>query len=72
MKTILTAVFAVMIGLSFAGSTFAADAAPAAGTKKEETTKTETKTETKADGTKTEKTTKKKSDKKEEKKEEKH
>ena len=49
MKTILAAMFAVMIGLIFVGSTFADEkkmdapaAAPAAGeVKKEETTKTE-------------------------------
>jgi hypothetical protein len=66
MKTILAAAFAVMIGLSFAGSTFAdekkMDAAPAGDTMKE--SKTETKTETKSDNKngkkhkKTKKTTK--------------
>ncbi len=57
MKMIWTAAFAVVIGLSFLGSTFAADMTPAGGTSsKQETTKTETKTETKASGTKTEKT----------------
>ena len=52
MKTILAAMFAVMIGLSFAGSTFADEKktdAPAGEVKKDESKKTETKTETKTD-----------------------
>ena len=53
MKTLLAAAFAVMIGLSFAGSTFADDKkmdAPAGTTSSsEKDTKTETKTETKSD-----------------------
>ena len=52
MKTILAAMFAVMIGLSFAGSTFADEKktdAPAGEMKKDESKKTETKTETKTD-----------------------
>jgi type IV secretory pathway VirB6-like protein len=72
MKTILAALFAVMIGVTFAGSTFAAEekkmdapaAAPAGEMKKDESKKTETKTETKTEGKdgkkskKTKKTTK--------------
>ena len=54
MKTLLAAIFAVLVGVSFVGSIYADE------TKKEET-KTEIKSETKADGTKTvKKTTKKK------------
>ena len=52
MKTILAAMFAVMIGLAFAGSTFADEKktdAPAGELKKDESKKTETKTETKTD-----------------------
>ena len=65
MKTILAAMFAVMIGLSFAGSTFADEKktdAPAGEMKKDESKKTETKTETKTDS-KDGKDTKKKSTK---------
>jgi uncharacterized protein YxeA len=65
MKTILAAMFAVMIGLSFAGSTFADEKktdAPAGEVKKDESKKTETKTETKTDS-KDGKDTKKKSTK---------
>ena len=75
MKTILAAAFAVMIGLSFAGSTFADEkkmdapaGAPAGDTMKE--SKTETKTETKAEdkngkkNTKSKKTTKTKTEEK--------
>jgi uncharacterized protein YxeA len=65
MKTILAAMFAVMIGLSFAGSTFADEKktdAPAGEVKKDESKKTETKTETKTD-TKNGKESKKKSTK---------
>ena len=65
MKTILAAIFAVMIGLTFAGSTFAqakTDAPPATEMKKDESKKTETKTETKEEtkdnGKKTKKTKK--------------
>jgi hypothetical protein len=52
MKTILSAMFAVMIGLALAGSTCAGDKktdAPAGEVKKDESKKTETKTETKTD-----------------------
>ena len=52
MKTILAAMFAVMIGLSFAGSTFADEKktdAPAGEVKKDESKKTETKSETKTE-----------------------
>jgi hypothetical protein len=56
MRTILAAMFAVMIGLTFVGSTFADEkkmdapaGAPAGEMKKEESKKTETKTETSTD-----------------------
>jgi hypothetical protein len=65
MKTIFAAMFAVMIGLSFAGSTFADEKktdAPAGEMKKDESKKTETKTETKTD-TKNGKESKKKTTK---------
>jgi hypothetical protein len=56
MRTILAAMFAVMIGLTFVGSTFADDkktdapaGAPAGEMKKDESKKTETKSETKTE-----------------------
>jgi|GEM_PF-1609749 len=69
MKTLFAALFAVMIGLTFAGSTFADEKMKASESKTTET-KTETKTETAKDGKK-DKSSKKKSTKTEEKKEEK-
>ena len=79
MRTILAAMFAVVIGLSFVGSTFADDKkmdAPAgapADVKKDESKKTETKSETKTENKNGKKSKKhKKSTKTEESATEKH
>jgi hypothetical protein len=68
MKTLFAALFAVMIGLTFAGSTFADEKMKGSESKTTET-KTESKTETKNDGKKAKSS--KKTTKTEEKKEEK-
>lgn len=78
MRTILAAMFAVMIGLSFVGSTFAdekkmdAPAGASADMKKDESKKTETTSETKTENKNGKKSKKSKKTKTEESTTEKH